>query len=403
MGKKSQKKSSSVVAAVSATTSVKEMDNMEQEVEETTQQQQGQKQEEKQEEEEVETVQQQFEQDHHLAEEAVVAVPEDELPNNNDNDNDNNNNNPKSVKESLSPAVEDSAESRLAQALNSLASAPKPWFLSSREIYQAVKDSAAAIPHGKEVFDASLQALVRLTYAIQTSSAAAVDTAQQQPAPVVAVNAQQSYELINQLDGILADHLVALDDGLDGLRDQLARQSRHLITAVVLHKKKWTETLLPEDSQSAASNTRFEQALQLLTSILQRAEAQFPKTAAVVRLTATRVVAGIEQGTQFWHSTTTPHSLATSVVASLLQRAQPLVHRSVEYGAPYWNHTLSLSRPYAKPVFELAKATAGSVEEKLSSNQRFGKHVIRVHDVAFSWMEEIGSYCIPATVQIATL
>lgn len=306
---------------------------------------------------------------------------------------------------------------KLDHVLEELGNGDKPWFLSSAEIYKTTKDVVTSIPKGKDLFDQSLRTLSSVTKKINESTKLNV-----------AFEIEQSYELINQLDAILAENLVIVDDGLDDLRGKFAGKLRNLITAVVEHKD-WAESYAIETKQSAKDKvlTRYEQALNLLKSIAGYVESKFPVAYAQAStlvysacLQVEQVSASISNGTtavkDVAHSTyrtsvdktkdsikSAQHkvdSMAMTLVHFGLRVAQPYVHHAMELTVPYVNQAICVSTPVVKPYVEPVVLKAKNVNESLKENHFIGQYVSRANDLANQLLHETKAYCIPSSVEI---
>jgi hypothetical protein len=306
---------------------------------------------------------------------------------------------------------------KIDHVLEELGNGDKPWFLSSTEIYKATKDAVASIPKGKDLFDQSLRSLSLITKKINASTNLNV-----------AFEIEQSYDLINQLDAILADNLVIVDDGLDDLRGSLTGKLRNLITAVVQHKN-WAESYVVDKKESAKSKvlTRYEQALNMLNSLAGYIESKFPIAYAQVASLAYSASLSVEELTasvsnrtiaikDAAHSTYTASvdktketiesaqhkvdGIAIGLLQFGLRVAQPYVHHAMELTVPYVNQAICLSTPVVKPYVEPVVRKAKDFNENLKETYFIGKYISKANDVATHVLHETQSYCIPSTVEI---
>lgn len=306
---------------------------------------------------------------------------------------------------------------KLDHVLEEIGNGDKPWFLSSTEIYKTTKDVVATIPKGKDMFDQSLRTLSTVTKKINESTKLNV-----------AFEIEQSYDLINQLDALLAENLVVVDDGLDDLRGKFAGNLRNLITAVVQHKN-WAESYAVETKQAAKDKviTRYEQALNMLKSIAGYVESKFPvaytQASTLVYsacLQAEQISASISNRTtaikDVAHNTYTASvdktkesiksaqhkvdSLAMTLVYFGLRVAQPYVHHAMELTVPYVNQAICISTPVVKPYVVPVVQKAMNVNESLKDNHFIGQYVSKANDVANQLLHETKAYCIPSTVEI---
>ncbi len=302
---------------------------------------------------------------------------------------------------------------KLDDVLEGLGKGEKPWFLTSAEIYQTVKNAVLSIPKGKELFDTSLRTVSTITHKINESTKLNV-----------AFELDRSYELINELDSILAENLVVVDDGLDDLRGNLAGNLRNLITALVEHKN-WAESYVAETKTATKDKvlTRYEQALNVLKDIASHIESKFPavcsRVAAVVHATeaiATSIeskATSIKQAAEnaYVQSVNTTkdtikasqskvESLAFGIVNYGLKTAQPYVHHTVELTVPYVNQVIGVSTPVVKPYLQPLVGKALHINETMKEHRLVGQYVSKANDLASHLLLETKAYCIPSTVEL---
>lgn len=262
----------------------------------------------------------------------------------------------------------------------------KPWFLTSSEIYKLVKSAIYYIPKSELILDQTINVIAKVTKYINDNTHINV-----------VLNAEDSYNLINKLDEILAQQLVVLDDGFDSLRAKLSSSLRMLISALVKHKD-WAENYAKDHGNQAkeALQTRYERALGVFQHILTKVQERFPHGSAFVNDTYEKVVSKVEE------SRSAVRERVEGYAAAVLGKAQPYVHRVVEYGAPYVQTAVYVSSPIVKTaspyVIDPVLNRAVSVENQLKENKYIGHYVEKVLGLSYSFLGELKAYAIPPSI-----
>lgn len=290
------------------------------------------------------------------------------------------------------PSMLDNMESYL----ESLESAPKPWFLSTTIIYKAVKDSITAVPMSKEVFERAVSGLSSITTYINAKTSAGIQV----------FDLEKAYELLGQLDGLLADQFIVMDDGLDGLRAMLSVNLKQLITSIGEHKdfieKTATEKIDMADKEMKA---RYEQVSQLLDSYLQSVKDKYPEKYKQTIQTYEQVISkadeyksGVDKAVSEYYqalrgkAVSGYESTVNTVFETqnyLLRTAQPYVQDAVALSQPY----IAKAQPYVEPLVEKAKPYIEPVHEALQNNAYVGPYVKFATGTAAGAIEEAKNYC----------
>lgn len=289
---------------------------------------------------------------------------------------------------------------RVQSVIDYLEKGERPWFLSTVEIYGLAKKTVDLIPYSQTLFDKSLIALSLVTKYINESTKSNL-----------VLDADQCHELIEKLDSILSESLVILDDGLDGLRAKLSSHLRQLLVAVVNHKK-WAESKADKTKAAAVETvrTRYELALQFVTSLVEKVKEKFPAAAEFIQKTTDTVqktttaakdyAAGVNESVKSF-ANDVKGKIDTQTFSSLiylLQVAQPYVHKLVNTSAPLVSRTLTVSQPYinqAKPHVEKIVSKAVDVTNTLKENKLVGAYVDSALGYAQVAIDETKNYVIP--------
>lgn len=315
--------------------------------------------------------------------------------------------------ENVSSATTNSIPERVNDLITQLEKGEKPWFLKSAEIYKVAKNASQTIPLGSALFEQSLQSLSAVTKVIQENTKLRV-----------AFDVEASHDLINQLDALLAQQLVFVDDGLDHARGRLALSLRLLLSAVVAHKDWALETARSQSAQaSTAVRTRFEQALTVLTNILEVFKESYPHAFGVLHQVTEKVgsvgkdyqdkgkaVLDYAQGqAQQYVEDSKNRLLQLSESLGLLAaarwtliQAQPYVHYSILQSQPYVNQALNLSQPYlekAKPVIDPWVHRAKEINDNVLNHKVVGPYWTKACDSAELLLTETKEYCLPPALK----
>jgi hypothetical protein len=307
------------------------------------------------------------------------------------------------IEKKSTPIASVSIADRVGELIDQLETSNKPWFLQSTEIYKAAKDAATNIPYGSVLFDQSLAAVSLLTKNIQENTNLKV-----------AVDVEDSHDLLVQLDTVLAQQLVVVDDGLDHLRARLAISLRQLMSAIVI-RKNWAENYATQATKSTASGvrTRFEYALDVLKSLLSMVNENYSGVVSGVQDVAHRVeVTGRDMLLRSKQMATATAGNATKWIETgklqatgvyavafwLLHAAQPSIRAGVTKYRPYVAHAIEASqsygekaKPYVDPLLNRAKELSQSVLE----NQLLGPFVAKAYEAGNLLVEETKAYCLP--------
>lgn len=290
------------------------------------------------------------------------------------------------------PSILDNMESYL----DSLESAPKPWFLSTTVIYKAVKDSITAIPMSKDVFEKAVGGISAITTYINDKTSAGIQV----------FDLEKSYELLGQLDGLLADRFIVMDDGLDGLRAMLSVNLKQLIGSI-LKQKEFIEKTATEkiDIADKEMKARYEQVAQLLDKYLQAVKDKYPERYTQAIQTYEQVISKADEykttvdkavsdnyNALRGKAVTSYESTVNTVFETqsyLLKTAQPYVQDAVARTQPY----IAQAQPYVEPLIEKAKPYIEPVHEALQNNAYVGPYVKSATDTAIAAIEEAKNYC----------
>jgi len=281
-----------------------------------------------------------------------------------------------------------------------------PIYTSS--MYEHIKKVLCALPISKAAFEQSVDAISKVTKFINDSTAANI--------PIIELD--QVNDLLVKLDVFLSEQLVKLDDGLDHYRAQLSTAIHKLIESLI-EQKNIAIRIANEKTDTVVSvvKTRYEQALEVLASVLKvfrdkypQAYDQFSSTAvdaynSVVHKSS-EVVAFVSNSNEavktaskeFFDSVKGSNSTIYTVSFYLLKLAQPYVHQVVQKSTPYVTNAVKVSTPYvthAKPYFDPLLERAHGVNAALMDNKVVGPYISSAIEVASLALDETKAYCIP--------
>lgn len=301
------------------------------------------------------------------------------------------------------PSFVDRTTQRVEDLIDQIASTEKPWFLKSTEIYRVSKDAAQAIPHGSEYFEKSLETVSKVTSFIEDRTKLGVS-----------LDVDKSHELLEQLDSLLAEHLVKVDDGFDHLRSRLVVSLRNLMGAIVLQKNLLAD--LAQDQTRRTKNavlTRFELALEMMANVLIVVKEKYQQAADKVThliedaesranellMFGTDVVLTTFEETKDrlvkLHKSTGLETLTLWA----LHTAQPFVRMSVGLSQPYVLKAIEVGKPYVDPYVEKAKPYVEQVQHRVMDNKALAKLANKAIDGAHVLLEETKTYCLPVDQQ----
>lgn len=323
----------------------------------------------------------------------------------------------------MSKKQEQKPASKVEEYLTSVETAPKPWFLNSSTVYKLVKDSLISAPVSKSMFESSVQGLTMLTEFINSKTKAGI----------AVLDVERSYELLTDLDGLLADQCVYMDDGLDDYRSKLAVGLRKLIASVLDHKL-FLEKYVSENVSNAqnVAHTRYEQVLKMLEGLLDYVHKKYPQTyerltsaastgaqqvtakaseyRAVIDNSVTTVQQTVSAGIETAKARVvqTHTAVDAKIVATaeyVLKTAQPYVHEAVNRSTPIIAQAVEISTPYVEraipyiqaiPYYEPIVNKTSSVGESILENERVIPYVKK----ALSLFEDAKLYCLPSTTSV---
>jgi len=286
---------------------------------------------------------------------------------------------------------------KASEILETLGKGEKAWYTTPTEIYKYVKNMASNIPKGQQFVEKSISSISDATKYINESTRLNV-----------AVDQEQTYQLINKLDELVSEQMIRLDDGLDDARGRFATSLRSLMNALVAQKNRAEE--YAKNTRSSAANavkTRYEQVQAMLQSLLVKVREIYPEgydqVAAIAHSSIEKAVE-LQNSAQGYVKATTnkvhgyAHSTIFGTVQYLLKTAHPYVHMAVVTGQPYYYKALDASGPYivsAKPYVDPLIERAEHVKDSLHDSKLLGPYI----DTAFSYAEvvinETKNYAIP--------
>lgn len=287
------------------------------------------------------------------------------------------------------PSTSETIPESVEQLITTLENGQRPWFTKSAEVYDTVKHAASALPLGGKLFESSLAAVCSLTHSIEANTHLHI-----------ALDVEQSHELINQLDALVSEQAIVVDDGMDHLRARLAVSVRHLLSAIVLHTNWATE------SAKRSTRTRYEVALDMLKLIVakvqelrQTAEARGMEFITFTTETASHLsIAGKDKLVSVSKTTWAPMAMWA------LATAQPWVRLAVKHTQPYAHQALELSQPYVDkampyvdPWINKAKELNGKVLESKVVGPLVAQAESFAIDSAEHLLQETQEYCLADT------
>jgi hypothetical protein len=303
------------------------------------------------------------------------------------------------------PAAEKpTAPEQIESFLVKMETAEKPWFLCSTMIYGWVKATAASIPHSQMAFDQSIRGITALTTYIKEKT----------NANVLVLDLDKASELISKLDGVLSDLFIRLDDGFDTLRGKLGLALRQLISSLVKHKqialdflaKKVAQLNQAGEAGIIAAKTRYEQALEVFSSLLCAAKEKYQPYYATLEAKKTELTLFVDESLKT--KSAEYYSALFKASTYLLKTAQPYVHDALARSSPYIAQAVEVSQPYvvqAKPYLEPLLLKAQTVKSSLQGHSVVGPYVTRaeqlVLEIGSTAFEEAKIYCCPAEEKAA--
>jgi hypothetical protein len=268
-------------------------------------------------------------------------------------------------------------------------------YFSAQTVYDSAKNAVLAIPISSVVFDHAVSALNFVTKAINDCT----------NADMVVVDRENAHQLTEKLDGLISDHLIAVDDGLDICRVKLATSLRYLMDSIRSQVRLLQEGKVPNVAARGIGST-----WGFVTGLLQGAASQLqnscPETYGKLNTIAVNVCTNLEVRTLGLVNNMKERSEAlagssratiehvyeriTSTSAYVLKAAHPYVHSAVQHGTPLIHPYVEHVKPFLDPLVHRAHA----VKQTLEDNRLVGPYVVSACENAARAMQEVQVYCL---------